>query len=249
MRNMCFWLQVRRRSSNRNSGEERKTLQPACKFTAAKRKHHVPLLTAGYDWANTPWILLTASEGSKSNPNPILVVSLQRGRPCTVLTVKFYPGSFSGFYISYISLRNDVNKELKCLQLNVHHSKLSYSIKNKGKSANWKFLLVRQSDSNHVVPKMSPSGPISDKCPALFWNVISPRTYQCDFKFQTAVARCIIFQVLSKWDQSCLMFCVWHVNEQTDVAQLLLGLIRVILKIWKHSCEFHHFPEQNPTSK
>lgn len=93
-----------------------------------------------------------------------------------------------------------------------------------------KFIRVRQSNSNHVVPKMSPSGPISNKCVTLFWNVISPRTNQRNSKCHTAAARCIILQVLSKWDQSSLMFCVWHVNEQTDVARLVLGLICVILK-------------------
>lgn len=191
---------------------------------------HVPLLTAGCSRANKPRILLTASEGPESNPLQcrLLVYSEDDLARC------WQSNSFQAVSLDFINVisrcammlqKTALNRlQLKVDKLKRLKASIFYNVWLK-KSAFEKFILVKISNSNFA-PKMSPSGPISSKCVTLFWNVISPRTNQCNSDCRKAAAIWIIFHILSKWDQSCLMFCVWHINEQTDVA-----LICVIRKI------------------
>lgn len=105
-----------------------KMLQLAYKCIVAKKKSiRVPLLTAGYNRANKPWILLTVSEGSKSNPIQfgLLVYSEDdlaqswQSNSFQALSVGFFK-----FFFFYTSPCCEVNKEYKnILQLNVSETK------------------------------------------------------------------------------------------------------------------------------
>ena len=79
--------------------EKRKMLQLAYKFIVAKRKHSCALVDC---WLQQSQQTLNSPDsvwGVQIQSHPILVVSLQRGRPCTVLTVKFFPDSFCGSWV------------------------------------------------------------------------------------------------------------------------------------------------------
>lgn len=160
MRDQCFWLWSRRGCRSGSDliigrcepygGRGRKNASACLQMCSGKKEKHSRALVDC--WLQQSQQTLNSPDsiwGVQIQSNPIPVVSLQRGRPCTELTVKFFPGSFRRFffiYLFFISLRAvKLTKSIKnILQLNVSETKW-FKISIFSKSLTSEIHTVRQS--------------------------------------------------------------------------------------------------------